>query len=140
MILALASPPTVKRAAPIGLLVSLVLMAAPADGIGSERVYLTKGPGSDGLMYVYRPKVISLGSTGVIKALRWRRWDSGTAVGRGKGVPTSSSVPANASRRAVVRLSGRRRCGDRLIYTRVRYRVFGLRFSDRLTCTTGVHP
>ena len=126
--------------ASLGLLVALGLMAAPTNAFGAERVYLPKGPGSEGLTYVVRPKTISLGSTGVIQALRWRRWNSSTAVGRGRGIPTSSSVQTGASRRAIVRLSGRRRCGDRLVYTRVRYRVFGWSYSERLTCSTGVHP
>lgn len=126
--------------AAVGLLVALALMAAPAESFGGERVYLPKGPGSDGLIYAFRPKTISLGSTGVIKALRWRRWNSSTAVGRGEGVPTSSSVPTNAPRHAIVRLSGRRRCGGHRVYTRVRYRVFGWSYSERLTCSTGVHP
>ena len=104
-----------------------------------EPVYLTKGFGAD-VVYQYRPRVISLGSTGIVKNLRWRRWNSGAAVGRGTGVPYSSSVAPGASRDAVVRVSGRRRCGSRLIYTRVRYHVFDLSFSERLNCTTGVHP
>lgn len=105
----------------------------------AERVYLPKGFAEAGLTYLYRPRVISLGSTGVVKNLKWRRWNSAVAVGRGTGVPYSSSVSPDASRRATVRLDRRRRCGDRQIYTRVRYRVFGLTFSDRLTCSTGVH-
>lgn len=135
-----AHPHTFRRAAVAAVLLALVLISAPRSSFASQRVYLPKGPGSDGLTYAYRPKAISLGSTGLIKELRWRRWNSGTAIGRGTGVPTSSSVSADAPRRAIVRLSGRRRCGDRVIYTRVRYRVFGWRFSDRLTCSTGVHP
>lgn len=111
--------------------------AAPAPA--AERVYLPKGFAETGLTYLYRPRAISLGSTGVVKNLKWRRWNSSVAVGHGKGVPYSSSVSPDASRRATVRLDRRRRCGERQIYTRVRYRVFGLAFSDHLTCSTGVH-
>ena len=132
------------------LSLSLTLIVLAAAGLtagqpeissaGSARVYLAKGDKSFGQRLVYRPKVISLGSTGYLGELHWRGWNTRSATGRGWGFATSASVPDDAPRNARVRVFGRKRCVRHLVYTRVTYRVWGYRRVYRLTCRTGVHP
>jgi hypothetical protein len=110
------------------------LMVA-AEAFAGTRVYIRIGDRS-----AYKPKVISLGSTGYVNRLRWSNWNGALAVGRGRGHATSTSIPPDAPHQATIRLSGRRTCQGEFRYTRVSYRVLGLKYRERLGCARGLHP